>query len=309
MNSFKILAGSSYLPEREVFNIELEKKFNLEKNYIYKRTGIKKRFYIEQEKIENLTIKATQDLLKNRHVKKDEIGLIISATTTPEHIMPGVSNFVQKKLDLPCCICLDILAGCAGYINAFDIASMYIKSGQVKQAIIIGVDVLSKYTDKQDMSTSIILSDGVGVTLIGACDEDKKYFSNIKCIGTNNDMLTCKVDEKIKMDGTKVYKYATTETVKNINELLEKAGENIENIKYIVPHQSNIKIIRSIAKRLEIDIDKMYINIENVGNTFCASIPIALDEMLKNNLLQKGDKIILVGYGGGINTASILLEV
>ena len=111
------------------------------------------------------------------------------------------------------------------------------------------------------------------------------------------------------MDGKEIYKYAVTETVKNIKNILKTSNTDINEIKYIVPHQSNVKIMNSIISRLKIDISKMYINIENVGNTFCASIPIALNEMYEKKLLQEGDKIILLGYGGGLNTGSILLEV
>ena len=111
------------------------------------------------------------------------------------------------------------------------------------------------------------------------------------------------------MDGKAIYKYAVTETVKNIEELLEQANVKIEDIKYVIPHQSNIKIMKSIATKLNISMDKMYTNISEVGNTFCASIPIALTQMYEKKLLKDGDKIILIGYGGGLNTASILLEI
>ena len=110
------------------------------------------------------------------------------------------------------------------------------------------------------------------------------------------------------MEGKEIYKYAVTKTVENVKELLEKSGENLENIKYIIPHQSNMRIMKAIANRLKIETNKIYTNIENVGNTFCASIPIALNEMMENGLLQKGDKIILLGYGGGLNTGSILMS-
>ena len=111
------------------------------------------------------------------------------------------------------------------------------------------------------------------------------------------------------MEGKEIYKYAVTKTVENVKELLEKSGESLENIKYIVPHQSNMKIMKAIANRLKMENNKIYTNIENVGNTFCASIPIALSEMMKNRLIKKGDKIILLGYGGGLNTGSILIEI
>ena len=133
--------------------------------------------------------------------------------------------------------------------------------------------------------------------------------SNIKAEIDEDEILTCKVNEKIKMNGKEIYKYAVTNTVKNINELLDKSNEKLENIKYIVPHQSNTKIMKSMMSRLKIDESKMYMNIKDTGNTFCASIPIALNEMFDKNLLHEGDKIILIGYGGGLNTGSILLEI
>ena len=182
---------------------------------------------------------------------------------------------------------------------------MYIKSGKVNKGIVVGVDILSKYTDEKDVGTAIILADGAGATLIEKSENE--YFSNIEAIPDKDDILTIKSDEKISMDGISVYKYAVTETVKNINQLLEIANEKIENIKYVVPHQSNLKIIKAISNRL--GTEKMYTNIQSVGNTFCASIPIVLEEMQKKNLLKTGDKIILLGYGGGLNTGSILLEI
>ena len=180
------------------------------------------------------------------------------------------------------------------------------KAGKVKRAIIIGADILSKCTNESDVGTAIILADGVGATLYEA--SDNLYYSNIQAIPDINDILEYKLNNKIKMDGLAIYKYAVTETVKNIQQLLLEANEKIENIKYIIPHQSNLKIILAIASRLKIEREKIFTNIETVGNTFCASIPIALEQILDNNLLKQGDKIILLGYGGGLNTGSILLE-
>ncbi len=185
---------------------------------------------------------------------------------------------------------------------------MYINSGKVVKAIVVGADILSKYTNKEDIGTAIILSDGAGATLFEK-SENKTYFSNIEATEDTNNILACDSNEKISMDGLAVYKYAVTETIKNIEKLLEISGEKLENIKYIVPHQSNLKIITAITNRLGIDRNKMYTNIENIGNTFCASIPIALEEMEAKRLLQKNDKIVIIGYGGGLSTGSILLEI
>ena len=301
----RIVASSSYLPSKKILNEEIEKKLNLETNYIEKRTGIKQRYFVQNETIEEMSIKAIEKLINATKIDVQEIDMIIVATTTTNNLMPGISNYIQKYFDIKKCISFDILAGCNGYINALDIAQMYIKSGKVNKGIVVGVDILSKYTDEKDVGTAIILADGAGATLVEKSENE--YFSNIEAIPDKDDILTIKSDEKISMDGISVYKYAVTETVKNINQLLEIANEKIENIKYVVPHQSNLKIIKAISNRL--GTEKIYTNIQNVGNTFCASIPIVLEEMQKKNLLKTGDKIILLGYGGGLNTGSILLEI
>ena len=307
MENIKIVANGVYIPEIPITSEELEKELDLEKGYIKKRTGIVKRYYTN-EKIQDIALKAVENLF-SKNIEKENIGLIITATTTTENLMPGISNYVQKKLEIDKCISLDILAGCSGYINAFDIAVMYIKAGIVEKALVIGVEVLSKFTEKDDINTSIILSDGAGATLLQKTNDKKIYYSNIKAEGKNNEILTCKTNEKIYMQGKEIYKYAVTKPVENVKELLSLANEDIENIKYIIPHQSNMKIMKAISTRLKIEENKLFKNIENIGNTFCASIPIALNEIMENKMLKSGDKIILLGYGGGLNTGSILLEI
>lgn len=304
----KIVLSKSYLPSKKVENKEIANRLNIEEEYITKRTGIKQRYFAEEETIEQMALNAVEKIIEETKVDTEEIGLIIVATTSSNKLMPGISNYIQKEMKISKCICLDILAGCSGYINAVDIAQMYLNSGKVKKAIVVGVDILSKYTNTEDIGTSIILSDGAGATLFES-SEDNMYFSNIEATPDTNNILECNTNGKIKMDGLSIYKYAVTETVKNVKGLLKQSGEKIENIKYIVPHQSNLKIISAIANRLEISMNKIYTNIEKIGNTFCASIPIALEEMQQKELLKQGDKIVLLGYGGGLNTGSILIEI
>lgn len=318
MKNIEIKSTGSYLPKIEVNNQQLEKELKLEEGYIEKRTGIEKRYYAKNETIEEIAEKAVINLFEKLEVQNEldnlneivqQIGLIIVATTTPNYLMPGIANKIQKKLRIENAICLDILAGCSGYINALDIAKLYLITEKVEKALVIGVDKLSKYTKKEDVGTSIILSDGAGALLLSTTTKEKVYMSNIKAEIDENEILTCKVNEKIRMNGKEIYKYAVTNTVKNINELLDKSNEKLENIKYILPHQSNSKIMKSMMSKLKIDESKMYMNIKDVGNTFCASIPIALNEMFEKKLLHEKDKIILIGYGGGLNTGSILLEI
>ncbi len=307
MNSIKILATGMYLPKEKIDNKYFNDKFNLEDNWIYQRTGIKTRYWSENEKIKDLAIKAVEDLIDKNNVDLAKIGLIVVASTNYEDTMPGVSFEIQKRFNIENCMCMDILAGCSGYINSIDIARKYIELDEVENALVVGVEKLSKYINKDDINTAILLGDGAGATLLGKAN-GKKYAQNIESIGQDGDILTSKENSKIYMDGKKIYKFGTARVAKNINKLLEREKLDISEIKYIVPHQSNLRILTSMAEKVGASIEQMYINISDIGNTFNASIPIALNEIVRNNLLKENDKIILVGYGGGLNLGSILIE-
>ena len=192
MNNIKILESGSYFPKRKVNNEELENQLELQQGYIYKRTGIKERYYSKEETIDEIAIKAVENLFSKQEGLNYNIGLIIVATTTTNYLMPGIANKIQKELGINKCICLDILSGCAGFINAFDIAKLYLNTNKIERALVIGVENLSKYIDKKDISTSIILSDGAGAILLEKNKKNKKYLSNIEAIGKNNEILTYK---------------------------------------------------------------------------------------------------------------------
>ncbi len=306
MNYIKLIDGKSYLPQNKISNEEIENEFELKKDFIKSRTGIEKRYYAKDEKIEDMAVNA---VLQMKNEKINDIGLIIVATTSSNNAMPGISNYIQKKLKIERCMCLDIFAGCGGFINAFDIARLYIETGKIKKALVVGVDKLSSTIDKKDIGTMAVLSDGAGAVLIEKSDVQKEYVSNIESEIDEKSILNYEIGQKIQMNGKEVYKYAVTKPVENIKQLLQKSNEKIEDIKYIIPHQSNLKIMNAIAKKLEIPQSKIYSNIQEVGNTFCASIPIAISEMIDKKILNENDKIILLGYGGGLNTGSILLEI
>ena len=297
-----------YLPKQVIDNSYFNSLFNLDENWIYKRTGIEKRYWATEEKTSDLAIKAVENLISSNNIDLKKVGLIIVASTNYEDSMPGISFNIQKKFEIENCMCLDILAGCSGYINAIDIARKYIELDEIEQALVIGVEKLSKYIDKTDINTAILLGDGAGATLIGKAT-NKLYAKNIESIGKQGDILTCKENKPIYMDGKKIYKFATARVADNINLLLKNNGLDIKNIKYIIPHQSNLRILTSMAEKINAAPEQMYINISGIGNTFNASIPIALDFVVKKELLKQNDKIILVGYGGGLNLGSILIEV
>ena len=182
MSNIHIVKNGIYFPKKQIENDQLEKALHLENGYIEKRTGITNRYYAINENIEDMAVEAVKTIFHSEKEKED-IGLIITATTSTDILMPGISNYVQKNLGFSPCICLDILAGCGGYINAFDIAKIYMDSRDIKKALIIGVDKLSEIIDKKDIGTAVVLSDGAGATLIEKeelSDNEKLYVSYMK---------------------------------------------------------------------------------------------------------------------------------
>ena len=306
MNSVKIIATGKYLPKREVKSEYIEKENNLEDGYIYKRTGIETRYYSIDETLEDLAINSVKDMLrKNNNLSILDVDMIITSSTTYNSMMPSLSFEIQKYFNIKDCMCFDILAGCSGYINALDIAQKYIATSSAKNVLVVGADILSK-NKYDDIKTQILFGDGAGCMYLKAIEVNKKYVSNIKSFDDKDQILTCNMNHELSMNGKEVYKFATTKTIENISEILDNSNEKIEDIKFVIPHQSNIKILEKICKKTNAN---MYTNIKRYGNTFCASIPIALDELFEFNQLRENDKIILLGYGGGLNLGSILMEV
>lgn len=308
MKSIHMIETGSYLPEKKITNEMIEKRLNLVPGYIQQRTGIETRYYAIEETVQEMAIQSVLSM-QEKGVDLTQVDLIIVSTTTPEIAMPGIANEIQKALALQQGNCFDVLAGCNGFVNAFDIASSFLQTGRAKQALVVGVDRLSTIIDPNDIGTAIVLSDGAGAVLLEAVEEEKLYCSHIVSDYHKNEILVSSIGKYIQMEGKQVYKYAVTETVNTIEELFRKSACTKEDISYLVPHQSNQKIMQAIAKRLGIPLEKMIQNIQTVGNTFCASIPIALDEMKQKGKLIPNEKMVLLGYGGGLNTGAILLTL
>ena len=276
----KLIASSSYLPNKIVMNKELSEKLGVTEEFIEKRTGIKQRYLAENETIEEMVIKATEKLIEKTKISIETIDLIIVATTSTNKIMPGISNHVQKKLKIPKCICLDILAGCAGYINAVDIAQLYMKAGKVKRAIIIGADILSKCTNESDVGTAIILADGVGATLYEA--SDNLYYSNIQSIPDTNDILEYKLNNKISEEMyERLFSKLKNEIKQKENEYIEikkqkeeAKQDDTEKIKSVVQNflslnKATSEIMKVIINKIEIHQDKqvdLYFNFKQLNN-------------------------------------------
>ncbi|MGE5628421.1 MAG: beta-ketoacyl-ACP synthase III [Solirubrobacterales bacterium] len=324
MNNVQIIGTGSYAPERVVTNNDLAKIVDTSDEWISTRTGIKERHITEGENTSDLATKASIKALENAGVSPEEIDLIIVGTLTPDAFIPNTACIVQKNIGAVNATCFDISAACTGFIYALDIASQFIKAGRCRTALVIGAETLSKVVDWEDRSTCVIFADGAGAAVVKASDYNgilacysgsdgtKGHHLTTGAVPVNNPFVkpedVLPADCVIKMDGREIFKFAVNVITQSIDELLKSSGLNLEDIDYIIPHQANTRIIEFTAKKLGVSQDKFYVNIERFGNTSAGSIAIALDEMNEKGMLKKGDKIILVGFGGGLTYGGMIIK-
>lgn len=325
MYNSSIMAFSSYVPQKMVTNEQLQEVVNTSHDWIFSRTGICERRISTLENTSDIATNIAKDLLKKTNTDPQEIDLIIVATISPDYISPSTACIVQNNIGAKNAFCFDINAACSGFVYALSITDKFLKSGAYKKAIVIGAEVMSKLLNWQDRATCVLFGDGGGGAII-QLDKNKKailsedihsdgnewksitagkfdvcnHFSNIK---QKND------DFYLKMNGREVFKFATKIVPKSILNVIEKAKLSFEQIKYIVPHQANLRIVEVIAKKLELSLNKFYLNLDKFGNTSAASIPIALDEMYRLGKIKIGDKVIITGFGAGLTWASMLIEI
>lgn len=322
MRNVKLLSTGSHVPESIFDNSFLSSIVETDDEWITTRTGIKTRHISKGEDTSDLAYKAAIEAIKGAKINPEEIELIIAATVTPDNFTPSVSCMLQEKLKASRAACFDINAACSGFLYALSIATSMIKGGSVKNALIVGAEVLSKVVDWKDRNTCVLFGDGAGAAFLGlsqekgiinhfiASDGSKGKLLKIPAISVNNPIVSKEQPKShIFMDGREVFKFATEVIVESIERVLKDSNLSLDDIKLIIPHQANIRIIEFAAKKLKLSLEKFYINIQHYGNTSAASIPIALDEVYKKGLVQKDDKIILVGFGGGLTWGAALLEV
>lgn len=323
MKGIRVVGFGHYCPKNIVSNKDLENIVDTTDEWIIKRTGIKERRVSTGEGTVELAYKAALSALENSNCNKDDIDLIILATTSPDRIMPSTACSVQGLLGCKNAAAFDISAACSGFVYSLIVASSLLKATDKKRALVIGSEVLSRIVDWNDRSTCVLFGDGAGAAVIEISKEDRILSTCFSADGTlgekslvagelelNSPFISeVKIENKyLSMKGVEVFKFAVSILPEVVNELLEKANEDIANIKYIVPHQANLRIIDEAARRLKIDKEKFYVNVDKYGNTSGASIPIALSEMYEKGLIKRGDKIILAAFGGGLTWAGTLIK-
>lgn len=325
MYNSKIIGFESYVPENVITNQDLSDIVETSDEWISSRTGICKRRISIGEDTSSLATKVAIELIKKSSISPEDIDIIIVATITPDYLTPSTACIVQGKLGAKNAICFDINAACSGFVYALSVADKFLKTGIYKNAIVIGSETLSKIVDWKDRGTCVLFGDGAGGTILTSSkDENSIIVEDLKSDGEAWKSITGgKIPMKnpfikdmedldeffLQMNGRDVFNFATKTVPRSIQKVLDKANESLDNIKYIVPHQANLRIVEVVAKKLKVSMDKFYLNLEMYGNTSSASIPIAFSEMLKNGLLSSGDKIILTGFGGGLTWGSILVKI
>ncbi len=299
-----------YVPPRVLTNEDLEKILDTSDEWITTRTGIKERHIAEEwENASDLALPAAKEAIENAGLTPKDIECVIVATSTPDMTFPSTACFLADKLGCSKPMAFDISAACSGFIYALTIANSFIKSGQFKNVLVVGSEVFSKIIDWNDRSTAVIFGDGAGAAVVSASDGESDILAAVmKSDGSHWGSLYCPVGEKLKMRGRETFKLAIKSMETASKKALEKAGLTLDDIKLVIPHQANIRIIKALAERLELPEDKVFSNIHKYGNTSAASIPIAMYEAWKEGKFKKGDYLLLTAFGGGLTWGAIVLK-
>ena len=321
--AIRIIGTGSYLPKKVADNHFLSTIVDTDDEWIRQRTGIKERHLSNgKEGSTYMATHAAEAALENAGITADELDMIIVATVSADTYVPSTSCQVQGAIGAIRATCFDLNAACSGFLFAMNTAYAYIEMGMAKTILIIGAETLSREVDWSDRSSCILFGDGAGAAIMRQEEGKGGLIASVTgSDGSQGDVLTCKgrgiqnpfhqskrKKDYLRMEGQAVFRFAVTMVPRCIKQILKKTGYDTEDIKFFVLHQANVRILELIAKRLKVDIDKFPMNLDRYGNTSSASIPILLDELNRNNLLEPGDKIVLSGFGGGLTWGAVLIE-
>ena len=321
MKFSKIIGTGSYLPEKIVTNADLEKILDTSDEWIRNRTGIRERRVArEGETSGDMAEVAAQRAMQTAGVDPQDIGLLIVGTTTPDLVFPSTACLLQARLGLPDCGAMDVNAACSGFMYALSIADKYIRCGDVKTALVIGVDKLSAMIDWNDRGTAVLFGDGAGAVVLEASDEAGILSTHIHAAGRHSDLLSVdvgvstgfKAEEgggvRIQMKGNEVFKVAVRTLGRIVDETLEYNKMEKSELDWLIPHQANLRIISATAKKLGMTMDQVVVTVDRHGNTSAGSVPLALDEAVSSGKIKRGDIMLLEAFGGGFTWASALIK-
>ncbi len=324
-----IVGWGSVLPDKVLTNDDLAELVDTSDEWIFRRTGIRQRHIAgPKETTTTLAFEAAARALVVAGIPPSQIEMIIVATSTQEHIFPSTASRVQDFLGATKAGAFDLGAACSGFVYALSMAAQAIATESVRNAIVIGAETMSRVLDWEDRGTCILFGDGAGaVVLQGSSIPGGVMASTLRSDGSGGEMLSLPAvyqnpvpmlgkeslhsrhkKNTITMNGRQVFRFATKVLSESVEDVLEKAGLSIDDVSLIVPHQANVRIIESAAKRLKISPDKFYMNLETASNTSAASIPIALCDAIKSNRLHPDDNVVFVGFGGGLTWGATVVK-
>lgn len=315
----RILGTGSYLPEKVLTNSELEKMVETTDEWITTRTGIKSRHVrSDSDTTVSMGTAAAKKAIEAAGIDKNKIGLVIVATSSPDKLYPCSAAEVQANLGLnsTCCPGFDLNAACSGFIYALSVADQYIRSGFLDYALVIGSESITKMADWTDRSTCILLGDGAGAVVVGVDSEPGIFSTHLHTDGSFGDLIThtgnlydkTAPPSYFKMRGNEVFKIAVTKLGNVIDEALAANNLAKSDIDWLVPHQANLRIIQATAKKLEIPLERVILTISEQGNTASASVPLALDQGVRDGRIKRGDLVFLEAFSAGLAWAAAVLK-
>ncbi len=320
----RITGTGSFLPPKRLTNDALAAQLAVDgietsDQWIVERTGIRARHFAEPDVgSSDLAVAAARRALEAADVDAASIDLIIVATSTPDMVFPSTACLVQQKLGVAGCAAFDVQAVCSGFVYALTIADSMIRTGAASKALIIGAEVFSRILDFKDRGTCVLFGDGAGAVVLEASETPGILASELHADGSHVDILCVPGnvsggqilgDPLLKMDGPAVFKIAVGVLYDVAKSVLEKAGRSDADVDWLIPHQANIRILQSTAKRLKLPIEKLIVTVDQHGNTSAASIPLALDESVRSGKIKPGDTVLLEGVGGGFTWGAVLLDL
>jgi len=324
MTIYSRIAGTgSYLPQRRLSNADLvaelaAKGIESSDDWIVERTGIRARHFAAPDQMaSDLALQASQQALAAAGLTADDLDLIVVATSTPDMVFPSTACILQNKLGTSGSAAFDIQAVCSGFIYATTVANAMIQSGAVRRALVVGAEIFSRILDFNDRTTCVLFGDGAGAVVLEASEEpgilatdfhaDGKHVG-ILCVPGHVSGGQITGDPLLKMDGQAVFKLAVGVLEDTARTVLAKAGKTEADLDWLIPHQANIRIMQSTAKKLKLPLDKVVVTVDQHGNTSAASIPLALDQAVRAGQIQRGQHLLLEGVGGGFTWGSVLVQ-
>jgi len=318
----RIAGTGSYLPERVLTNAELETMVDTTDQWIRDRTGIReRRIAAEGETTGDMAFIAAQRAMEAAGVEPGEIGFLALGTTTPDLVFPSTAALLQQRLGLPECGAMDINAACTGFIYALSVADKFVRVGDADKALVIGAETLTRMVDWTDRGTCVLFGDGAGAVVLEAADQPGILSTHIHANGEYANLLGVEVgvsrgfDQhahnagiKIQMKGNEVFKVAVRTLGRIVDETLEANHMDKSELDWLIPHQANMRIISATARKLGMTDDKVVITVDRHGNTSAASVPLALDEAIREGRIKRGENLLLEAFGGGFTWGSALVR-